>query len=184
MFLKAMECGGEVAPKGMINLGLLYHSKSNTLAQGKSLFDLGANIALRRLVPILTNSLLLCALVSGDLKEAQNYAVKASDLVDAAKPFLEELVAGGTGDGDVKRYMEQFKPLRLRCHRMVGQLLAALGDLPGCEAEFRLATESFPTDPGAWQMLARILEVQGKIDEAQEITEKVKMIIATTGWQQ
>ena len=36
MFLKAIECGGEVSPKGMINLGLLYHAKSNTIAQGKS----------------------------------------------------------------------------------------------------------------------------------------------------
>lgn len=116
--------------------------------------------------------------VGGDLKEAQKYAVKASELVDAAKPFLEELVASGTGDDDVRRYMDQFKPLRLRCHRMVGQLLASLGDLPGCEAEFRLATESFPADPGAWQMLARILEIQGKVDEAKEITEKVKVIIA------
>ena len=34
-FLKAIECGDEVAPKGMINLGLLYHAKSKTLAQGK-----------------------------------------------------------------------------------------------------------------------------------------------------
>ena len=34
-FLQATQCGGEVAPKGMINLGLLYHAKSNTLAQGK-----------------------------------------------------------------------------------------------------------------------------------------------------
>ena len=117
--------------------------------------------------------------MGGDLEEAQNYAVKASELVDAAKPFLEELVASGTGGDDVKRYMEQFKPLRLRCHRMIGQLMASLGDLPGCEAEFRSATKSFPTDPGAWQMLARILEVQGKTEEAKEITEKVKMIVAT-----
>lgn len=36
MFLKAVQCGGEVAPKGMMNLGLLYHEKANTLAIGES----------------------------------------------------------------------------------------------------------------------------------------------------
>jgi len=99
-------------------------------------------------------------------------------LVDAATPFLQEIVDRGDGDGDTRRYLEQIAPLRLRCHRMVGQLLAALGDLPGCEAEFRLATEKFPTDPGAWQMLARILEVQGKTDETRQIKEKLQAIIA------
>ena len=172
MFLKAIECGGEVAPKGMINLGLLYHAKSNTIAQGKP-WQLRSNFGRNSFSLHFLNSK-----VGGDLKEAQKYAAKASEFVDAAKPLLEELVADGSGNDDVKRYMDQFKPLRLRCHRMVGQLLASLGDLSGCETEFRLATDSFPTDPGAWQMLARVLEVQGKADEAKEITEKVKMIVA------
>lgn len=35
MFLKAVGCGGEVAPKAMMNLGLLYNSKANSLAQGR-----------------------------------------------------------------------------------------------------------------------------------------------------
>jgi predicted Zn-dependent protease len=108
--------------------------------------------------------------------------LKASDLVDAAKPILEEMAGNGFGDTDITSYIDQLKPLRLQCHRMVGQLMASEGDLAGSEREFRAATDSFPTDPGAWQMLARVLEIQGKADEAKEIVEKVKTIIATSGW--
>ena len=39
MFLKAVQCGGDVAPKAMLNLGLLYNTKSNQLAQGMFLAD-------------------------------------------------------------------------------------------------------------------------------------------------
>jgi len=89
------------------------------------------------------------------------------------------------GDSETKGYLNQIKPLRLRCHRMVGQLLAVQGDMPGCEAEFRRATDSFPTDPGAWQMLARVLELQGKTDESKQILEKVEgMVAAASGFLQ
>jgi superkiller protein 3 len=32
MFLKAVQCGGEVAPKAMVNLGLIQHTRANVLA--------------------------------------------------------------------------------------------------------------------------------------------------------
>ncbi|CAB9496335.1 repeat-containing protein [Seminavis robusta] len=152
MFLKAVECDAEVAAKAMFNLGLLYSEKANQLAQ------------------------------AGEIKEAKSYALKASDFVDAAKPILEELAAKGKGGVDIANYINQLKPLRLRCHRMVGQLLASEGDMAACEHEFRKATESFPSDPSAWQMLGRVLEMQGKANEASEVAEKVKTIIATSGW--
>lgn len=37
MFLKAIGCGGEVAPKGMLNLALLNKNLANNLAAGKFL---------------------------------------------------------------------------------------------------------------------------------------------------
>ena len=46
-------------------------------------------------------------------------------------------------------------------------------DFPSCEAEFRKATERFPQVKGAWEMLARILEVQGKTNEAAEARQKL-----------
>ena len=108
--------------------------------------------------------------------------MKAAEFVDAAKPILEHLKSSGTGGSDVQRYIEQLKPLRLQCHRIVGQILAAEGDFAACEKEFRAATESFPTEASAWQMLGRVLEIQGKTEEAQEVTQRIKTIIATSSW--
>lgn len=176
MFLKAVECGGDVAPKGMLNLGLLYHGKANILAQGTI-----ASHCIYRLHQAFLRLTASCSL-AGNIKEAKSLALKASDLVDAAKPILEEMAGSGIGGTDIAGYINQLKPLRLQCHRMVGQLLASEGDLAGCEKEFRAAADSFPTDPGAWQMLARVLEVQGKADEAKDIVEKVKAMIVASGW--
>jgi len=39
-------------------------------------------------------------------------------------------------------------------------------DFVSSEIQFRRATERFPNIKGAWEMLARILEVQGKTGEA------------------
>lgn len=155
MFLKAVGCGGEVAPKGMFNLGLLYNAKANQLAQ------------------------------AGELKDAKSFGLKAGEFVDAAKPILEHLKSSGGADvdlSDVDRYISQLKPLRLQCHRIVAQVFAAEGDFAACEKESRTATENYPTDAGAWQMLGRVLEIQGKTEEAKEITERIKTIIATSSW--
>lgn len=46
-------------------------------------------------------------------------------------------------------------------------------EFPSCEAEFRKAAERFPHIKGAWEMLGRILEVQGKAGEAAEIRNKL-----------
>ena len=101
--------------------------------------------------------------------------MKAAEFVDAAKPILEHIKSGGSSDGDIDRYVSQLKPLRLQCHRIVGQLLAAEGDFAACEKEFRAATESFPNEVGAWQMLLRVLEVQKK--ETAEVSERIQALL-------
>lgn len=146
-FLKAIQCDSVVAPKAMLNLGLLYHKKSNELA------------------------------LKNRIDEAKSLALKAADYVDTAKPLLEVLYASETDKEDIQMYLRQVKPLRLQCHRMVGQILAAEGDLKGCEEEFRRATESYPLEASAWQMLARVISLQGRDDEAKEIIERLKSLI-------
>lgn len=168
-FLKAVGCGGEVAPKGMMNLSLLYHAKANSMAQGKSS---------RSSVKALSSSLILTfPSIAGDLKGAKALGIKAADFVDAAKPILEHIQSTGTSDGEINRFINQLKPLRLQCHRIVGQVMAAEGDFASCEKEFRVATESFPNEVGAWQMLLRALEIQGK--ETKEISERIQALLAT-----
>ena len=144
MFLKALQCGGEVAPKAMINLGLVQHSRANVLAP------------------------------SGDLVGAKEAALKATDYLETAKPLLDEMVK--QGNSDAKQYLNQYKPLRLQNYRMVGQIYAGSGDMAACEEEFRKATDAFPLEQMAWQLLGRALDVQGKAEEAMEVMAKLQQL--------
>ena len=146
MFLKALECEAAIAPKAMMNLGLVYHTRANMLAQ------------------------------TGDIPGAKAAALDAGKYVDAAKPLLDYQAATQKADVDFSRYAQQYRPLRLQCHRLLGQILANLGDMEACEAEFRTATENFPNEPSAWQMLGKILEVQGKTEEMQAVIAKLKTL--------
>ena len=128
MFLKAAGCEGEVSPKAMVNLGLLYNAKGNSLAQ------------------------------SGDMDGARGAALKSGKYLDEAKPLLEGIVAAGTKDLMIQKYMEQYVPLRLKAHQLMGQIHAGGGDWAACEAEFRLATEKFPNNQVGWRMLQRALQ--------------------------
>lgn len=105
-----------------------------------------------------------------DIEGAMETALQSSQYLDAAKPLLDELVE--KGDDEAVRFLNQFKPLRLQCHRNMGQLYAGTGDLTSAEEEFRTATASFPEEPMALQMLGRILELQGKTEEAEQIKTK------------
>lgn len=145
MFLKAMGCGPDVAPKAMLNLGLVFQTRGNALASG------------------------------GDLAGAKKAAMESAQYLDSAKPLLEQLQADGSAEADI--YISRYGPLRLQSHRLVGQIHAGLGDLESCEKEFLAATEAFPNEPGSWQMLARILEVQGKKEEAQAAVAKLNAIV-------
>lgn len=143
MFLKALECEAAVKPKAMMNLGLLYNTRGDFLAQ------------------------------TGDFEGAKAAALNAEKYIVGAKPLLEGMAASPNADPDVATYLAQYRPLRLVNHRLVGQLAANAGDMATCEAEFRRATENFPDDLGAWQMLGRVLEIQGKTEEMQQVIEKV-----------
>jgi Tfp pilus assembly protein PilF len=100
----------------------------------------------------------------GSFNFAKELAMKAGDLLDSAREFLHNL----TDDDDLK-YAEQFTPLRLQAHRILGSIYAGMQDFMSCEAEFRKATENFPQIRGSWEMLARILEIQGKTKEASDV---------------
>ena len=145
MFLKAMGCGPDVAPKAMLNLGLVYQTRGNALAS------------------------------EGDLAGAKKAAIGSAQCLDSAMPLLKQLQADGNAEADA--YMSRYGPLRLQSHRLMGQIYAGLGDYETCEKEFRAATEVFPNEPGSWQMLGRILEIQGKKEEAQAAIAKLNAIV-------
>lgn len=111
----------------------------------------------------------------GDIDGAKDEAMQASRFLDSAKPLLDLLAV--EGDTEAVMFLGQFKPLRLQCHRNMAQLYAGAGDMTSSEAELRKATESFPQEPMAWQMLGRILELQGKVGESQEIALKLAELL-------
>lgn len=143
MFMKAMECGDDVKTKAMINLSLVLQKKANNLAP------------------------------AGDLNGAKLAINQAAKLVDEAKPMLDAKVALGSANAEDAMYASQLKPLRVQIHRLCGQILAGMGDLEACEAEFRTASEQFGDIPGIWEALARILDLRGKTEEAIQAREKI-----------
>ena len=144
MFMKALECDGEVVPKAMMNLALIHNARANQFAQG------------------------------GDLPNAKASSLKAGSFLDQAKPLLDALASA---DADSQRYIAQFKPLRLQVHRLTGQILAGAQEFAACEEEFRRASQSFPDVPGVWDMLARILDLQGKTEEAAAARSKINELM-------
>ena len=76
----------------------------------------------------------------------------------------------------MQQYLSQHKTLRLAAHRNLGQIYAGTGKMGLCEEEFRRATESFPAEIQAWQMLGRVLEIQGKSEAMQEVIAKIRQL--------
>lgn len=143
MFLKAIECSDEVRTKGMFNLSLLLQKKANLLA------------------------------TSGDLVGAKSAIAESSKLLDDAKVDIDARTALGSSYSEDALYSSQFKPMRVQCHRLLGQIYAGMGDLEASEAEFLSASERFPDIPGIWLALARVYELQGKMDLAAEAKAKL-----------
>ena len=112
-----------------------------------------------------------------DMAGAKEDAMQASEYLDSAKPLLNELMK--RGDPEAGQFLGQFKSLRLQCHRNLAQLYAGSGDMSASEAEIRSATDSFPDEPMAWQMLSRILEMQGKLEESQQIKQKLSDLFSS-----
>jgi len=146
MFLKAIQCSEEVRTKGMFNLSLLLQQKANNLA------------------------------TSGNLEEAKAAIIEASKLLDDAKPLIDAKIALGGSNSEDAMYASQFKPMRVQCHRVLGQVMAGMGDMVSCEQEFRNASEKFPDIPGIWAALSRVLEIQNKMDEAQVCKAKFEAL--------
>ena len=146
MFLKALRCESDVVAKAMSNLGLLYNTRGNYLAQ------------------------------TGDMNGAQKAANDAVRYLEEGKARLDALMSDGKLDSQLQEYASRYRPLRLQSHKLIGQLHAGAGDMVACEAEFRQATESFPDDAFAWQALSRALEMQGKVDEAKQAVEKAQLL--------
>lgn len=146
MFIKAIECCDDVKTKGMMNLAVLLHKKANNLA------------------------------ASGDLNCAKLSIDDAAKLVDDAKPLLDIKTALGDSSPEDAVFAKQLYPLRIQIHRLCGQILAGKGDWVGCEAEFRTASEKFGDVPGIWDALARVLDLRGKSDEANQARQKLMEI--------
>ena len=143
MFLKAMDCQPEVVSKAMMNLSLVYVTRGNSLAEG------------------------------GALEAAMRAALDAAKYMDQGKLMLDHLASTGNADHQINRFIEQYRPLRMQAHRLIGQLYAGSGDMEKCETEFRKATESFPDEVSAWKMLGRVLQVQGKTEDFKGVAAKV-----------
>jgi len=147
MFLKALECGTDTVPNAMMNLALLYNARANQMAP------------------------------AGNLPGAKKAAINASNFIDMAKPLLDAAAAGmGKVADEARQYLTQYKALRMECHRILGQIYAGSGDMASCETEFRKSTVNFPQEKMAWAMLKRILEIQGKTEEAGRILQKLNAL--------
>ena len=144
MFTKAIESSDEVKTKGMINLALLFQKKANNLAA-----------------------------VLGDLNGAKVAVDRAAKLIDDAKPLIDAKMALCDANSDDIIFSQQLKPLRVQIHRLCGQILAGLGDMVACENEFRTASENYSDVPGIWEALARVLDIQGKTEEANQAKAKL-----------
>jgi tetratricopeptide (TPR) repeat protein len=143
MFMKAMQCEPEVVSKAMMNLSLIYVTRGDSLAQG------------------------------GNLEGALKVALDAAKYMDQGKELLDDLASSGKADSMVDRFIQQYRPLRLQAHRLLGQLYAGAGDMASCETEFRKATENFPDDISAWKLLERVLQMQGKADDLAAVAERI-----------
>mmetsp|Transcript_17517 Transcript_17517/g.31608 ORF Transcript_17517/g.31608 Transcript_17517/m.31608 type:complete len:729 (-) Transcript_17517:212-2398(-) len=150
MFLKAIECCPDVAMKAHMNLALVYKTRAESLASG------------------------------GNNMEGAKAAISdAAKQLESAKPLLM-FEHGDDDDADSNRYAAQYKPLRIQCHRLKGQILAGMGDYESCRAEFQQAADQFPDVPGVWNMLARILDLMGKTDEAAQAHAKASALLNGT----
>jgi superkiller protein 3 len=154
MFRKAMGCSKpiEVKPKAMINLALIYHNKVGQAFQQQN------------------------------IDSAKTAALKAASYLDLAKPLLDEVARSNPSiRKSIQQYLSQYNTLRLSCHRNLGQIYAGTGNMALCEEEFRRATEAFPTEVQSWQMLGRVLEIQGKKVAMQEVIEKIQQLQSMKG---
>jgi tetratricopeptide (TPR) repeat protein len=109
------------------------------------------------------------ALQHGQIPVAKSSTLEAIRYLDKARSMLEDLPS-------LESYRSQYRAIRLASHRNLGQIFAGSGDMISCEKEFRRITSEFPTELKGWQMLGRVLEVQGKHAEMQEVISKIHQL--------
>lgn len=152
MFLKAVQCDNpsEVKPKAMVNLALIYYTRA------------GQALQLRH-----------------DVTAGKAASLQAATYLDAAKPLLDIVSQSGQpgSAASIAPYLAQYKALRLGTYRNLGQIYAGGGDMVQCESEFRKATETFPQEIQAWQMLGRVLELQGKVEEMEKVVARIQELM-------
>merc|ERR1711862_1059661 len=136
----------EIVPKVMFNLALVHQTRANQYAS------------------------------QNKLQEAKISIKEASTLLESVKPLLFDNNSNSNNNNNNQQYIKMYKPLRLQVHKLSGQLYAALHEYKQCEDEFRLATTNFPNEGAAWDMLSRILQLQGKVNEAKQVQEKANML--------
>lgn len=140
--------------------------------------DCGVDIVPRALMNLAllyhTRAKSLATATNHDLQAAKANAQLASEYADRAKPLLDQF---DIIDDEIRQYISQYRPLRLQCHRLLGQIYAGLGDLQACEMEFRAAIAAFPDDLNARICLQRALDVQGKTDESTEVQSEIEELM-------
>ena len=151
-FLQVISNSPELAPKAMINLSLIYQSKAKNELQ------------------------------AGKVQQARDAASEASNWLIGVKEWLDaDHSLENIDRNDLEGYQQQYNPLRLQSHRLSGQIMAAMSDFDACEEEFRSAVENFPNDAMAWDMLSRILDLQGKSEEAATAKQKMNILKSFAG---
>jgi len=150
LFLKALQCDGAsstLRAKAMMNLAIVKQHYVRDCIQTQA------------------------------ISQAKQHATECAAYLDEAKPLLEQAVREGSDgsiiDTEAVQYLQRFKPLRLGAHKYLAQFHAGEGNLEASEEESRKATDTFPDDLSAWNLLGRVLEVQGKQDEAKIVMEKM-----------
>ena len=117
----------------------------------------------------------------GGWGKAKDLIQESGNFLDRAKPLLDQRAIASSistgADGDhavIRQYASRFEQQRLQCHQTAAGILVQLEDLDGTEREFRNAIESFPHVKGLWHGLSRVLDVQGKTDEAARAREMIQ----------
>ena len=147
----ALSCAPEIVPKAMFNLALVHQTRTNQY------------------------------LSNNQLQEAKASVQDATKLLEAVKPLLfdnnnDVNNKKNNDDNEMSQYARMYRPLRLQVYKLSGQILAALRDFNSCEEEFRNAVSNFPNEGAAWDMLSRILQLQGKTDEAKQAKDKADLL--------
>ena len=108
----------------------------------------------------------------GDIPSAIRQIERSSRYLDEdVYPNLENWIR--SGNEELSGFARGFKSLRLNVHKTAGQYYAAVRRFEDTEREFRRMTESYPDEGGAWEILARVLALMGRGEEAGRARDRI-----------